>query len=133
MRAQDIRQIINEYSRETGGHPFEDYGKDIKITVNDDSTIYECIVKTQYEDRDKEEKQRPYKGWNVAPQKYFSLRDVNAWAYNLKVPKDFTDKKSYVEVDGSARVEQCHLLRQGQQHLYDLFRQGQGDLPGLRG
>lgn len=107
MKVQDIRQTVNEYSRETSGHPFEDYGDDIRITVNDDCTIYECIVQTQYEDRNAEEKVRPYKGWDVAPQKYFSLRDINAWSLKLNAPQDFTDKDTYVEVQGSARVQQC--------------------------
>lgn len=107
MKEQEIRRIVNEYSRETAGHPFKDYGNDIKITVNDDCTIFECIVRTQYEERNTEEKCRPYRGGAIAPQKYFSLRDINAWAFNLKVPEDFTDKNTDIEVQGSARVQQC--------------------------
>ena len=111
MREQDIRQAVNGYSRETSGHPFVDYGDDIKITVNDDCTIYECIVETQYEERSAQEKSRPYKGWDVAPRKYFSIHDVSVWGYNLKTPDHFTDKKTFVEVEGSARVENCGSCR----------------------
>ena len=107
MREQDVRQAVNRYSRETSGHPFEDYGDEVKIRVNDDCTVYECIVQTQYEERETAEKKRPYKGWDIAPQKYFSIKEVSAWAYNLKTPEDFTDKKTYIDVTGSARVESC--------------------------
>ena len=107
MKESSVRESVNRYSRQTSGHPFEDYGNKIKVVVNDDSTIYECIVRTQYEDRSPEEKRRPYKGWEVAPRKYFSLRDVSSWAFNLQTPSAFTDKKTFIEVKGSAHVEEC--------------------------
>ena len=107
MKETRIREAVNRYSRRTSGHPFEDYGHRIKIRVNDDCTIYECKVRTQYEDRGVEEKRRPYKGWEVAPRKYFSIHDVKSWAFNLKTPEDFVDKKTFIEVAGSAHVESC--------------------------
>lgn len=107
MKINDIRRIINAYSRKTSGHPFADYGNDVKITVNDDCTIYECMIQTQYEDRDTAERTRPYRGWNVAPRKYFSLRDIDPWRFNLKTPEDFIDRKTTVEIEGSASVSQC--------------------------
>ena len=107
MKTQDIRSIINAYSRLTTGHPFNNFGDRIKITVNDDCPIRECTVQTQYEERDKEEKFRPYKGWNVEPRKYFRISEVDQWSYNLLVPEDFTDRKTFVDVVGSAHVEGC--------------------------
>lgn len=111
MKTADIRRLVNAYSRKTTSHPFEDYGNDIKITVNDDCDIYECLIQTQYEDRNVEEKKRPYRGWNVAPRKYFSIHDVAAWSYNLKTPEDFTNKDTYLEVEGSASVCECGPCR----------------------
>ena len=107
MKETRIREAVNRYSRRTSGHPFEDYGGRIKITVNDDCTIYECKVQTQYEDRGTEEKRRPYKGWEVAPRKYFNIHDVKPWALNLKTPSEFVNKKTFIEVGGSAHVEPC--------------------------
>ena len=107
MKESRVREAVNRYSRRTSGHPFEDYGDKIKITANDDCTIYECKVRTQYEDRSVEEKRRPYKGWEVASRKYFNIHDVKSWAFNMKMPSDFIDKKTFIEVEGSARVESC--------------------------
>lgn len=107
MRAQDIRSAVNAYSRLTSGHPYENFGNDIKITVNDDCPIRECSVRTQYESREKKEERRPYRGGDIAPRKYFKLSEVDAWSYNLNVPDNFTDRKTFFDVTGSAHVEGC--------------------------
>lgn len=125
MKEQEIKRIINAYSRQTSGHPFEDFGNDIRITVNDDCTIQECSVRTQYEARDKEERQRPYKGWTVAPRKVFNLSDVDSWSFRLRTPTDFTEEKTFYEVDGSAHVEQCTTCSgQGRTTCYSCMGKG---------
>lgn len=107
MKENDIRRAIDEYSRETSAHPFKDYGDKVYVRVNDDCPIRECTVRTQYEDRAKESVSRPYRGWDIAPRKYHSLDDVDEWNLNLRIPEGFTDKKSVVDINGSAYVQQC--------------------------
>ena len=134
MKVQDIKRAINAYSRLTSQHPFEDYGNDVRITVNDDCPIRECSVRTQYEDRSTEERQRPYKGWAVSPRKYFKLSEISAWSYNLNVPADFTDKKSFVEVDGSAHIEGCASCNsQGRNNCYTCLGKGKELCPRCHG
>ena len=134
MKVQDIRNAINAYSRRTSQHPFEDYGNDVRITVNDDCPIRKCSVRTQYEDRSTEEKQRPYRGWTVSPRKYFKLSEVSAWSYNLNVPADFTDKKSFVEVDGSAHIEGCASCNsKGRNTCYTCLGKGKDLCPRCHG
>ena len=111
MKESEVRRIINSYSRRTSGHPFNDYGNNIKIRVNDDCLIYECRIKTQYENRDVERKSRPYRGWDVAPQKYFSAHDISAWSYKLRTPEDFVDRETVLEIEGSANVSSCSPCR----------------------
>lgn len=107
MNESEIRSAINAYSQETSGHPFYNYGNDVDITVNDDCPIYECLIQTQYEERNSEEKRRPYKGWALATRKYFSLSEVDPWSFRLKLPDDFIDRKTVIEVEGSAGVATC--------------------------
>lgn len=107
MKESDIRRIINDYSRQTSGHPFYCYGNDIKIVVNDDCPVSECIIRTQYEDRTPREQRRPYRGRSLAAQKYVSLDEVDVWSFRLKTPEDFIDRKTVMEVEGSARVDTC--------------------------
>lgn len=134
MKENEIRRIINAYSRKTTDHPFTDYGDKIKIRVNDDCTVYECSVQTQYEDRNVEEKQRPYRGWQIQPRKYFSIHDVAAWNYNLRVPEDFTKRETVVDVDGSARVEQCFPCSgAGSNTCYTCFGKGKEKCPTCGG
>ena len=134
MKVQEIRRIINAYSRQTGGHPFEDYGNDVKITVNDDCIIQECSVRTQYEARGKEERRRPYKGWAVASRKYFDLSEVDPWSYRLNLPSDFLDDEKFYEVDGSAHVESCVTCNgQGRTTCYSCMGKGKEVCPRCGG
>lgn len=107
MKVNELRRAINEYSRETSAHPYTDYGDKVTVRVNDDCPVQECRVTTQYEDRDKKSVSRPYRGWNLAPRKYFSLDDIDEWDFKLRLPDDFIDKKTVVNVDGSAYVKEC--------------------------
>ena len=134
MKVQDIRNAINAYSRRTSRHPFEDYGNDVRIIVNDDCPIRECSVRTQYEARGKKEAYRPYKGWSVSPRRYFSLSEVDPWGFNLNLPGDFIDKKSIVEVDGSAHVEKCNGCNgAGRNTCYTCHGQGKDICPRCHG
>lgn len=134
MKVQDIRSAVNAYSRQTSGHPFEDFGNDIKITVNDDCPIRECSVRTQYEAREKKETYRPYKGWAVSPRTCFDLSEVDPWSFSLKFPEDFIDKKSFVEVSGSAHVEKCNNCNgSGRNNCYSCHGKGKELCPRCHG
>lgn len=106
-----IRQYFNEYSRSTTGHPYTNLGDDINITVNDDCLVKKCYLRTQYEARKSSQVSEPYRGGALPVRKYFSLNDVNAWAYNLQTPDKFTNKDSYVNVEGSQWSETCSACK----------------------
>ncbi|MCF0174159.1 MAG: hypothetical protein HUJ95_02355, partial [Bacteroidales bacterium] len=130
----EVRRLINEYSRKTTAHPFNDYGNDVKIKVNDDCLIQKCSIRTQYENRSKDVLRRPYRGWTIPPMKYNSLDEVDPWSFGLREPADFINKNTVLEIEGSASVCRCEECNgHGHNTCYSCHGKGKDVCPTCHG
>ena len=107
MKESYIIDAINAYSRLGEGHPFRDYGNNIKISVNDDCTIYRCRVRTQYEKRSLQKSSVPYTGGKLPPQTVMSDESADPWGFKLASVDAFTNNIWQERIAGSTYVTTC--------------------------
>ena len=102
-----VRDLVNAYSAQGEGHPYENYGDQITLQKYELCPIYTVNLRTQYDSRSIGNKQYPYRGGSIYTRRFFKTSDVDLWSYQLLTTNEFKqDNKSY-EVPGSHHVEMC--------------------------
>ena len=102
-----VRDLVNAYSVQGEGHPYENYGDQITLQKYELCPIYTVNLRTQYDRRSIGNKQYPYRGGSIYARRFFKTSDVDLWSYQLLTTNEFKqDNKSY-EVPGSHHVEMC--------------------------
>ena len=104
---QRVRNYINAYAASSKGHPFANYGDDIKLEAYELCPIYRVTLRTQYDKRYVNSGQYPYRNTAIPNRKFFRVSDVDPWAFSFQTTDRFVDDRRAVEVDGSQYVETC--------------------------
>ena len=60
-----VKKLINEYASRSKGHPFGKYGDEIVLQKYELDPIYVEHLHSQYDKRQVENKQYPYKGGQI--------------------------------------------------------------------
>lgn len=102
-----VRDYVNAYAASSKGHPYANYGDDIKLETYELCPIYVVSLRTQYDKRYVNRGYYPYKGIEIPPRKFFHESDVDVWSYQLRTTDQFTDDECSFQVPGSQHVEIC--------------------------
>ena len=102
-----VKQYINAYAAASEGHPFANYGDDIKLETYELCPIYRVTLRTQYDKRYVGSGTYPYRNANLPARTVFHASDVDPWAFMFRTTDRFVDEESTVEVSGSQNVETC--------------------------
>ena len=102
-----IRNHINAYANSTSGHPFRNYGDQIKIKELDRCNLYYSSLRTQYDKRTVQDKKIPYDGRSVGGLTIRSASEVNPWNYQLFRTQQFLKHTQEYTAPGSESVKDC--------------------------
>ena len=102
-----VKDLVNAYSVQGEGHPYENYGDQITLQKYELCPIYTLNLRTQYDSRSIGNKQYPYRGGSVYTRRFFKTSDVDLWSYQLLTTNEFCKNDKSYEVPGSHHVETC--------------------------
>ncbi len=102
-----VKKLINEYASRSKGHPFGKYGDEIVLQKYELDPIYVEHLHSQYDKRQVENKQYPYKGGQIYTRRFYKPSDVDVWSFNLLTTEKFVHNGKSFEVTGSHHVETC--------------------------
>lgn len=102
-----VRKYINAYAASSKGHPFANYGDDIKLDTYELCPIYIVSLRTQYDYRYVDSGSYPYKNTALPARSVFNMAEVDPWSFELRTTDRFVEAQCADEVEGSQVVRDC--------------------------
>lgn len=122
-----VKDLVNQYAASSKGHPFGNYGDQIKLEKYELCPIYVVELHTQFDNRPISSKQYPYNNASYGARSIYKASDINPWSYSLLTTEKFVHNGKSFEVTGSHHVETCEPCR-GQGSVTCPTCQGSGDV-----
>ncbi|HEY8746490.1 MAG TPA: protein kinase, partial [Tepidisphaeraceae bacterium] len=102
-----IRKRLTAWADSIRHHKITEFGQRIKITQATIAPYYRFKLRTQYESREAERKEEPYRGSRL-PALVTNEGNIRIWAYPFALIEDFTAVKNEYRVEDSQEVKGCH-------------------------
>jgi hypothetical protein len=103
-----IRNQINKWANSIPHHPYSNLGDKIEIKNIWYRPAYPIQLRSQYEERSKDKKHKPFTGQTIPERKFHKLSDFNSWDIFLEKINNFVDTTDNYIVNGSQYVANCH-------------------------
>jgi hypothetical protein len=101
-----IRERISKWSNSIPYHDFIDLGDKIELISAKEKPSYIVTLQTQYEKRELKHGIRPYRGEKLPP-KSIDEENVDIWAFNVMVAREFEEKQEDYIITESQEVSKC--------------------------
>ncbi|MFP4363476.1 MAG: hypothetical protein ACLFR1_06360 [Spirochaetia bacterium] len=105
--SDEVRGCLSGYADSIKYHNLKNFGQKIKIKKILSAPSYLISVKTQYEKRSVEKREKPYNGGSFSKPIYTNVSQVVPWDHELDTIDGFQDDKSSYVVEGSQKVSTC--------------------------
>lgn len=103
-----IRKQINLWANSIPHHPYSNLGDKISISKIWYRPAYPIKLRSQYEERSKYKKFKPFRGQKIPDRKFHALSDFNSWDISLDKLVGFVNSTDNYIVNGSQYVANCH-------------------------
>ncbi|MCX8092927.1 MAG: hypothetical protein N3E50_02015 [Candidatus Goldbacteria bacterium] len=122
---KELRAKITKHFDNIPYHEYKNLGENIDIKELIYIPAYKIIIKSFYNERKLKDGEMPYDGTESYSKPEINSSNVDIWLYNTPKPEDFTYMKNEYVINGSQKVEICHVCH-GRRSITCSFCGGSG-------